>query len=160
MIRGDKDSAKIELKQVLIHRRYSLDANNDGKVDVEDYAYLFAHLQKNCKSLFWAQFLSGVDNVNGYQINILLFFGLFISGSSDAFREEEVKILQSKDLLAEYEENDPRMNLSIVQVIKMKVLIFGLIILILASSMILIGKTLDKTLRLFVMLIFYYCIRS
>ena len=70
LIRGDKDSAKIELKRIIDSERYSLDANNDGKVDVEDYAYLFAPSTKNCKeSILEAQFLSGVDNVNAEHQN-------------------------------------------------------------------------------------------
>ena len=116
LIRGDKDSAKIELKRIIDSGRYSLDANNDGKVDVEDYAYLFAPSTKNCKeSILEAQFLSGVDNVNAEHQNqytpFLLSFHL--PGSSDTFRGGG-KNTPSKDLLAEYEEIDPRMNLSIV----------------------------------------------
>ena len=117
LIRGDKDSAKIELKRIIDSERYSLDANNDGKVDVEDYAYLFAPSTKNCKeSILEAQFLSGVDNVNAEHQNQYTPFlwSFHLPGSSDTFRGGG-KNTPSKDLLAEYEENDPRMNLSIVQ---------------------------------------------
>lgn len=116
LIRGDKDSAKIELKRIIDSERYSLDANNDGKVDVEDYAYLFAPSTKNCKeSILEAQFLSGVDNVNAEHQNQYTPFlwSFHLPGSSDTFRGGG-KNTPSKDLLAEYEENDPRMNLSIV----------------------------------------------
>ena len=89
MIRGNKDSAKIELKRIIDSERYSLDANNDGKVDVEDYAYLFAPSTKNCKeSILEAQFLSGVDNVNAEHQNQYTPFlwSFHLPGSSDTFR--------------------------------------------------------------------------
>lgn len=59
--------------------------------------------------------MSGVDNVNAEHQNQYTPFlwSFHLPGSSDTFRGGG-KNTPSKDLLAEYEENDPRMNLSIV----------------------------------------------
>ena len=113
---GEKDLAKIELKRIVDSGKYSLDSNNDGVVDVKDYEYLFLPDTKNCReSILEIQYLSGVDNVNAQHQNQYTPFlwSFHLPGSSETFRGGG-KNTPSKDLISEYEENDPRKEISII----------------------------------------------
>ena len=53
LIRGDKDSAKIELKRIIDSERYSLDVIMMEKLMLKIMRICLPHLQKIVKSLFW-----------------------------------------------------------------------------------------------------------
>lgn len=116
LVRGQDDLARSELKRIIDSNRYSLDANNDGVVNVADYEYLFLPDTKNCKeSILEAQYLSGVDAVNAQHQNQYTPFlwSFHLPGSSETFRGGG-KNTPSEDLINEYEENDPRKDISII----------------------------------------------
>ena len=118
LVRGQDDLARSELKRIIDSNRYSLDANNDGVVNVADYEYLFLPDTKNCKeSILEAQYLSGVDAVNAQHQNQYTPFlwSFHLPGSSETFRGGG-KNTPSEDLINEYEENDPRKDISIIMI--------------------------------------------
>ena len=104
------------MKRIVDSGKYSLDSNNDGVVDVKDYEYLFLPDTKNCReSILEIQYLSGGDNVNAQHQNQYTPFlwSFHLPGSSETFRGGG-KNTPSKDLISEYEENDPRKEISII----------------------------------------------
>lgn len=112
----EKDLAKVELKRIIDSGKYSLDSNGDGVINEDDYEFLFLPDTKNCKeSILEAQYLSGVDNVNAQHQNQYTPFlwSFHLPGSSDTFRGGG-KNTPSDDLIAEYEDNDPRLEISII----------------------------------------------
>lgn len=63
--RGETQKAKNELKEIIDSNLYSLDTNNDGIVNKDDYLYLFQPNTKNCKgSIVEVQYMSGPNGVN------------------------------------------------------------------------------------------------
>src|SRR5699024_9647995 len=68
--RGGLQKAKTELEAIIDSNIYSLDANNDGKIDKNDYLYLFQADTKNSKSsIFEAQYKSGNNEFNSNHQN-------------------------------------------------------------------------------------------
>ncbi|SFN90073.1 RagB/SusD family nutrient uptake outer membrane protein [Salegentibacter flavus] len=65
LTRGEITAAQTELEFIINSGEFSLDANNDGTVNVEDYLYIFKSDTKNSKSsILEAQYMSGVNAAN------------------------------------------------------------------------------------------------
>ncbi|MDR2860131.1 MAG: RagB/SusD family nutrient uptake outer membrane protein [Mediterranea sp.] len=112
---GNKTNAANELKEIIDSNLYSLDANRDGVIDVDDYGYLFRETVKNSKeSILEAQYLAGENNVNSSHQTIYApwDFAFHLPGSTITFRGDGLNT-PSENLVAEYEANDPRKNLSL-----------------------------------------------
>lgn len=112
---GNSDGAKAQLLEIINSNQYSLDANSDGKITVDDYAYLFKSDTKNSKeSVLEVQYLSGQNNVNStHQTDYAPWdFAFHLPGVSTTFRGNGLNT-PAADLINEYESNDPRKDLSL-----------------------------------------------
>ena len=115
LTRGDEAAARSELEFIINSGQFSLDANGDGFVDVEDYRHIFAPDTKNSRaSILEAQYLAGIDAANSdHQDAYMPFHHAFnLPGVEGTFRGEGVNT-PSPDLRAEFEEGDPRLETSI-----------------------------------------------
>lgn len=118
MTLDDKVNTKSELEFIINSNRFSLDSNNDGVVDFNDFAYIFHPSTKNCKSsILEVQYLNGSNAFNSNHQNVYTPFShafnlvdLGVPGS--IFRGEGINTPTS-DLLDEFEDADPRMDASI-----------------------------------------------
>lgn len=114
---GDKSAAQSELEFIINSGQFSLDANNDGTVNTEDYLHIFAPGTKNSKaSVLEAQYLSGPNAVNSNHQTAF-------SPYNDAFNHPLIEgsisrgngiNTPTKDLAAEFEDGDPRKDITIV----------------------------------------------
>lgn len=113
---GDKANAAKELKEIIDSNAYSLDANQDGKVNSADYAFNFAPGTKNSKeSVLELQFLAGQNAVNSnYQQTYTPYHWAFhLPGSTETFRGSGLNS-PSPDLTNEFETADTvRKNISV-----------------------------------------------
>lgn len=112
---GDKEKAKSELEFIINSNRYSLDANDDGVVNYDDFKYIFEPETKNCKSsVLEVQYMQGENAFNSnHQISVTPFHWAFhLPGHNDTFRGLG-QITPTSDLANEFEENDPRIEISI-----------------------------------------------
>lgn len=115
LLQGDKTNAAAELKRIIDSQAYSLDANNDGQTDINDFAYLFAQDTKNSKeSILEAQYLAGENNVNSSHQELYApwHFSFHLPESSIAFRGSGLNT-PTESIINEYEANDQRKNLSL-----------------------------------------------
>lgn len=110
---GDKQAAQAELAYVINSGMYSLDANNDGEVNSEDYSHIFAPGIKNTKSsVLEIQYLAGVNaNNSDHQQSYTPFHWAFnlgdIGGPTTPWRGGGINTPTS-DLIEEFEDGDPR----------------------------------------------------
>lgn len=112
---GDKVNAKSELELVINSKLYSLDANNDGTVNTNDYLYIFDPKTKNCKSsVLEAQYLGGTNamNTNHQSVYMPFYWDFHLPGQTTTFRGGGMNT-PTKDLNNEFESNDPRKGTSI-----------------------------------------------
>ncbi|KQS26637.1 RagB/SusD family nutrient uptake outer membrane protein [Dyadobacter sp. Leaf189] len=113
---GDKTNAAKELKEIIDSNAYSLDANQDGKVNSADYAFNFAPGTKNSKeSILELQFLAGQNAVNSnYQQTYTPYHWAFhLPGSNETFRGSGLNS-PTPDLTNEFETADSvRRNVSV-----------------------------------------------
>lgn len=112
---GDKNRAREELEYIINSNEYSLDANSDGKIDAADYSHLFQSQTKNCKeSILEAQYMAGVNAFNSnHQTSYMPFHHAFnLPGVPGTFRGSGLNT-PSRNLMNEYEPNDPRKDISI-----------------------------------------------
>lgn len=112
---GDESAAKSELEFIINSNQFSLDANNDGAVNVDDYQYIFAPETKNCKSsVLEAQYLAGPNAFNSnHQTEYTPYHHAFhLPGIDDVFRGGGVNT-PTDDMSAEFEDGDPRKEISI-----------------------------------------------
>jgi hypothetical protein len=116
LVTGDKASAQTELKRIIDSNRYSLDANGDGKTDVDDYKYLFEAGTKNCKeSVFEIQYLAGINNVNSeHQQAYTPFLHSFHLPGISATNRGGGRNTPDPDIIAAYETGDPRKDITII----------------------------------------------
>jgi hypothetical protein len=115
LTQGDKSAAQSELEFIINSGEFSLDANNDGTVNTEDYLHLFAPETKNSKaSILEAQYLSGPNAFNSnHQLAYAPYHHAFnLPGVDIPFRGGGVNT-PTDDLATEFEENDPRLETSI-----------------------------------------------
>lgn len=114
---GNNPAAKSELEFIINSNRYSLDANEDGTINIEDYMYLFLPETKNCKaSILEIQYSSGINANNAsHQTTYSPFeFDFHLLGQALTFRGEGFNT-PTEDLAAEFEENDPRIEISVAK---------------------------------------------
>lgn len=114
---GDRPDAKSELEYIINSGQFSLDANNDGIVNKDDYLHLFAYNTKNCKSsVLEAQYKSGPNACNSDQQTAY-------SPYLDSWRHPLIDYSISRgsginsptdDLASEFEDGDPRKAITIV----------------------------------------------
>lgn len=112
---GNSNAAKAQLLEIIQSNQFTLDANGDGKITKDDYAYLFKSDTKNSKeSILEVQYLSGQNNVNStHQADYAPWdFAFHLPGVSTTFRGNGINTPTS-DLIGEYESNDPRKELSL-----------------------------------------------
>lgn len=114
---GDNPAAQSELEFIINSGEFSLDANDDGTVDADDYLYLFDPDTKNSRaSLLEAQYMAGVNafNANHQDTYMPFFFGFQFPGleGGPTFRGAGINT-PSADLEEEFEEGDPRLDASI-----------------------------------------------
>ncbi|MVZ64233.1 RagB/SusD family nutrient uptake outer membrane protein [Sphingobacterium sp. DK4209] len=112
---GNKEEAKKELQEIIQSGLYSLDANSDGKINIADYEYIFKASTKNSKeSILEIQYLAGQNNVNStHQTDYAPWdFAFHLPNINTTFRGNGLNT-PSNNLIAEYETNDARKNLSL-----------------------------------------------
>ncbi|WP_254412626.1 RagB/SusD family nutrient uptake outer membrane protein [Dyadobacter diqingensis] len=115
LAQGDKTKAALELKVIIDSGLYSLDANRDGAVDTRDFEYIFKADTKNSKeSILEAQYLAGQNQVNSLhqQAYTPFHFAFHLPASTETFRGDGLNT-PTPDLIGEFEEKDPRKNLSL-----------------------------------------------
>lgn len=115
LTKGNPEAAESELAYIIGSGRYSLDANNDGTVDAEDYRHLFAEDTKNCKSsILEVQYMSGLNAFNSQHQNMYTPFNsaFHLPGQTQTVRGEGMNT-PTDDLIAEFEAGDPRLAASI-----------------------------------------------
>ncbi len=108
LTQGDKANAAKELKEIIDSNQYSLDANRDGKVNKDDYLFLFLPATKNSKSsILELQFLAGQNAVNSnyQQIYTPYHWAFHLPGMSETFRGEGMNT-PTADLINEFEKAD------------------------------------------------------
>jgi starch-binding outer membrane protein, SusD/RagB family len=115
---NDLPAARSEMEFIINSGRFSLDANNDGVINTEDYQYLFAPATKNSKeSILEVQYLAGTNAFNsGHQSEYAPFhhaFNLTDLGVPNSVFRGSGHNTPTPDLTAEYEEGDPRKDLTI-----------------------------------------------
>jgi len=115
---GDISSAKTELELIINSGRFSLDANQDGVVDINDYRYIFNPNTKNCKSsILEVQYKSGPNAVNSrHQANYAPFsrsFNLVDLGVPGSVFPGQGESTPTQDLIDEFEDGDLRLEASI-----------------------------------------------
>src|SRR5690606_4640561 len=114
--KGDVGSAKTELESIINSGLYSLDSNDDGNINVEDYRYIFQPLTKNSReAVLEAQYLAGVNAFNSNHQNVYTPFhhAFNLPGVPGTYRGQGVNT-PSVDLAQEFEEADPRKEISIM----------------------------------------------
>ncbi|RZF58303.1 RagB/SusD family nutrient uptake outer membrane protein [Sphingobacterium corticibacterium] len=108
-------AAITQLGEIIQSGQFSLDANGDGQINVADYAHLFRSSTKNSKeSILEVQYLAGQNNVNSnHQTEYSPWdFAFHLPGIGTTFRGTGLNT-PSADLIAEYERDDPRKDLSL-----------------------------------------------
>lgn len=114
LTRNDKNAAKTELEFIVNSGQFSLDANNNGVVDVNDYYHIFAPATKNSKSsILEAQYLAGANARNSnHQAQYSPYHIAFnLPGATGAFRGGGLNT-PTPDLASEFEQGDPRLEIS------------------------------------------------
>ncbi len=105
---GKFEEAKLELEEIIHSGRYSLDANNDGKIDTLDYQHVFHPETKNCKeSILEIQYIAGQNQVNStHQLYYMPWhFAFHLPGQTEVFRPWGLNT-PTKELAAEFEPAD------------------------------------------------------
>lgn len=105
---GDKANAAAELKEIIDSKVYTLDANNDGKINAADYAFNFQPGTKNSKeSVLELQFLAGQNAVNStyQQVYTPFHWAFHLPNSAETFRGNGLNT-PTKDLINEFEPAD------------------------------------------------------
>lgn len=111
----DGPAAQSELEFIINSDQFSLDANNDGTVNTDDYLHVFAPETKNCKaSVFEAQYLAGANaNNSNHQFAYAPYHWAFnLPGIDIPWRGGGVNS-PTDDLASEFEDGDPRKGTSI-----------------------------------------------
>lgn len=112
----ENEKAKEELLKIINSNIYSLDANDDGATNVEDFKYIFYPDTKNCKSsILEAQYMSGNNAMNSNQQQTFMPFlrNFHLPGQKTTLTGDG-KNTPTKDIISEFEEGDPRVKVSIV----------------------------------------------
>lgn len=111
---GNNPAAKVELEEIINSGNYSLDANNDGVINIDDYLYLFKADTKNSRSsVVEVQYMAGVNasNSNHQDRYSPFFFDFHLPGETKTFRGQGHNT-PSEDLFNEFEVDDPRKDIS------------------------------------------------
>ena len=118
MTRGENSAAQKELELIINSDVYSLDSNGDGTINVQDYLHLFQPDTKNSNSsILEAQYMSGVNAVNsGHQTD----FSPYAEDWRHPLIDETIVRgtgfnVPTDDLASEFEEGDPRKEVTVVQ---------------------------------------------
>ncbi len=112
---GEPQSAENELKEIIDSGMYSLDANDDGSIDIDDYLHLFSPDTKNSRSsILELQYLGGEIGVNSdHQQNFSPHrSNVNLPGTSNTYKGYGFNI-PSDDLINEFETGDERKDISI-----------------------------------------------
>ncbi|MEX2595098.1 MAG: RagB/SusD family nutrient uptake outer membrane protein, partial [Anditalea sp.] len=117
MTTGDLSAAEQELEFIINSGLYSLDASNDGTINIEDYRYLFLPETKNSKSsILEAQYMGGANARNSDHQEA---FSPYLDGFNHPLIEGTVTRgnginTPTDDLASEFEEGDGRKDITIV----------------------------------------------
>lgn len=112
---GNPTAAQSELQFIMDSGYYSLDANEDDEVNVDDYFFLFQPDTKNSKSsILEVQYLSGDNAFNSHhQIEYAPWsFDYYLPGQTRTFRGSGINT-PTEDLAEAFEVNDPRLPITI-----------------------------------------------
>lgn len=105
---GDIQNAGIELMEIINSEKFSLDANGDGNINIDDYEYLFLPGTKNSRaSILEIQYLAGENAVNSnHQFQYTPFHWAFhLPGMNQTFRGNGMNT-PTQDLIDEFEPAD------------------------------------------------------
>jgi len=114
---GDDAAAQSELENIINSGQYSLDANNDGKINAEDYNFLFEPDTKNCQaSILEAQYKSGTNARNSSHQEA---YSPYLDNFKHPLIDESIERggginTPTDDLVSEFEEGDPRKEVTVV----------------------------------------------
>jgi hypothetical protein len=108
LTRGNEQNAEIELKEIIDSNLYSLDADDNGIVNADDYRYIFHPDTKNSKSsLLEVQYLEGQNAVNSnHQQQYTPYqWSFHLPGINETFRGGG-RNTPTQDLVNEFEPED------------------------------------------------------
>jgi len=114
---GDNTAAQSELELIINSGQFSLDANADGSINTEDYKYLFESDTKNSQaSVLEAQYMSGINARNS---NHQEAYSPYLDNFNHPLIDESIERgggvnTPTDDLASEFEEGDPRKELTVV----------------------------------------------
>jgi hypothetical protein len=117
MQQEDMVAAQAELEFIIDSNQFSLDANNDGTVNVQDYFYLFLSDTKNSKaSILEAQYMSGINAANSDHQES---FSPYAEDWKHPLIEQAILRgtgfnIPTDDLSSAFEEGDPREEVTVV----------------------------------------------
>ena len=117
LTRNSMQPAQEELETIINSGMFSLDANGDGQVNVEDYYFLFLPNTKNSKSsILEAQYMAGPNAANSsHQIAFAPYLDAFKHPLIDGTISRGNGInTPTDDLAAEFEDADPRKDITAV----------------------------------------------
>lgn len=113
----NRSAAQNELEYIIDSGNYSLDSNEDGSVNVNDYFNLFQPDTKNSESsVLEAQYMSGVNELNSHH---QLDFSPYAEDWRHPLIDEVLDNgtgfnVPTVDLASEFEEGDPRKEITVV----------------------------------------------
>lgn len=113
---GNNAAAKEQLEFIIDSGLFTLDANNDGVMDIHDFRHIFDPNTKNSnESILEAQYRAGTNAFNSnHQMRYMPFSHSFnLPGVQGTFRGEGLN-MPSYDLADEFEEGDERIEISVV----------------------------------------------
>jgi len=117
LTRGEEAAAKTELEFIINSGEFSLDSNSDGTVNDQDYLHLFQPDTKNSESsILEAQYMAGANRANSnHQEAFSPYLDAFNHPLIDgAINRGNGVNTPTEDLIAEFEEGDPRKEVTVV----------------------------------------------
>lgn len=104
--------AQKELEFIINSNQFSLDANDDGTINMDDFRHLFHADTKNSKeSVLEIQYMAGVNGFNSnHQHAYTPFHAAFHLPGYTLTRRGEGRLTPTMDLISEFEEGDPRLQ--------------------------------------------------
>ncbi|CAN5839938.1 RagB/SusD family nutrient uptake outer membrane protein [soil metagenome] len=117
LTQGNNSAAQNELELIINSGQYTLDANMDGVIDSEDFNYIFHPDTKNSSaSILEAQYREGPNAFNSnHQSRYMPFSHAFnLPGVPESTFRGGGLNMPSYDLADEFENGDPRIDISIV----------------------------------------------
>src|SRR5690606_29806068 len=104
--------AQKELEFIINSNQFSLDANDDGTINMDDFRYAFhAETKNSIESVLEIQYIASVNGFNSnHQHAYPPFHAAFHLTEYTLTRRWEGRLTPTIDLISEFEEGDPRLQ--------------------------------------------------